>query len=79
MSFYFYCQQMKFVKVMFLQLSVSPRGGVHGRRKIGVCVVGGMCGRGLHAGGACMADGRVCGRGGRAWQGVWVWQGGRAW
>ena len=55
--------QTKFAKVMFLQVSVCPRGGmcgcqggVHGCW--GVCVV---------AGGACVAKGGMRGEGGHAW------------
>ena len=40
----YYCPQMKFAKVMFLQVSVCPEGGMHGCQ--GVCVIAG--------GGACM-------------------------
>ena len=52
----FYHLQTKFAKVMFLQVSVCPKG---------VCMAGGMYGRGV-----CMVRG-VCG-GGHAWQGVCV-------
>ena len=76
-----YRPQTKFAKVMFLQVSVCPRGG-------GVCGRGEHAWRGGHAWqgghawwghrwhGACMAGG-VHGRG-RAWQGRHVWQGGHA-
>ena len=53
----FYRPQTKFVKVMFLQASVCPRGGMLGR---GTCMARGMNGRG-----ACMARGH-------AWQGACV-------
>ena len=61
-----YLPQTKFAKVMFLQVSVCPRGvacvvgGVHGRR---ACVAGGhawqggVCGRGACVVGTCMAGG----------------------
>ena len=51
----YYRPQTKFAKVMFLQVSVCPHGGVRGR---GVCMVGG----------ACMVG--VCMLGGHAWWGV---------
>ena len=41
--FNFYCLQMKFAKVMFLQVSVCPQGGVCGR---GACMTGSIHGRG---------------------------------
>ena len=53
-------------KVMFLQVSVCPRGCMHGR---GACVAGGMHGRGGcawqggMAGRAVYMAGGVCGRG----------------
>ena len=67
-----YCPQTKFAKVMFLQVSVCPQGGVHGgggMRGWGVCMAGGHAWKG-----ACMTGG-VCGRGsmhgrGCAWQGM---------
>ena len=66
--------QTKFAKVMFLQVSVCPQRGAcvaGGHAWWGVCMVGGMHGRGevCVAGGACMA-------GGCAWQGGHAWQGG---
>ena len=63
-----YCPQMKFAKVMFLQVSVCPQGHAWqgcawwGGAWQGVCMVG-VC----MAGGACMVGG-MCGRG-HAWQG----------
>ena len=74
---YFYRPQTKFAKVMFLQVSVCPQGGVHGCSQgghawllRGACVVspGGACvvAPGGHAwllrGGACMVA-----LGGHAW------------
>ena len=64
----YYRPQTKFAKVMFLQVSVCPRGGGHawqGGRAWGACMVGGggMCGRG-----ACMAGWACVVGGGRAWQ-----------
>ena len=56
----YYRPQTKFAKVMFLQVSVCPQGGV--------CVA---CGRGE---GACVVGGFVWW--GHAWQGGRVWQGG---
>ena len=62
----FYCPQMKFAKLMFLQVSVCPQGGMHGR---GSCVVGG-------GGGGCAKQaghawwgvhGGMHGRGGHVW------------
>ena len=54
-----YRPQMKFAKVMFLQVSVCPQGGgVHGR---GACVAGGQ--------GACVAGVGACMAGGCVWQG----------
>ena len=43
-----YCPQTKFAKVMFLQVSVCPQGGVRdgGRAWLGACVTGGVHGRG---------------------------------
>ena len=47
-----YRPQTKFLKVMFLQVSVCPQGGLHGCQ--GVCVVaGGICG--------CRGVGGMCG------------------
>ena len=87
-NFYvYYRPQTKFAKVMFLQVSVCPQGGMHGRGTCmagghawqGACMTGGMCGtgacmageRGVHGGGVCMA-------GGHAWWGC-AWQGGHTW
>ena len=52
----YYRSQTKFVKVMFLHVSVilSTGGGMHGG---GACVAGGMHGRGCAWWGACMAGG----------------------
>ena len=78
---HFYHPQTKFAKVMFLQVSVCPRGKgacvVAGR---GACVVagGGACvvAGGGHAWllggvcvcwGACMVVGGICGCGGHVW------------
>ena len=74
---------MKFVKVMFLHLSVILFTG--GRGWQGVCVAGGVHGRGwrawqggmhgggIHGGGECMAGGMhhrgACVAGGHPWQG----------
>ena len=61
-------------KVMFLQVSVCPQGGMRGR---GWCAwLGGMCGREACMVGACVAAGQ-----GHAWQGGMhgrghAWQGG---
>ena len=67
-----YRPQTKFAKVMFLQVSVCPRGGGGHARQGGVC-----------DGRACMGA-YMAGR--HAWQGVWggcawgcAWQGGHAW
>ena len=85
-----YCLQTKFAKVMFLRVSVCPRGHMHGREGMhggggacvagdvwGTCMVGAMCGRGE---GVCMAGGHawqggMCGRG-ACMVGVHAWQGG---
>ena len=70
-----YRPQTKFAKVIFLQVSVCPQGGVHGpwvgggmcgtwqgcAWQGGACVAGGMCG-----GGVCMVGG-MHGREGHAW------------
>ena len=52
----YYRPQTKFANVMFLQVSVCPRGGVPGK---GAC----MAGMFVHSGGACMGRRVVCGRG----------------
>ena len=81
---FFYHQQTKFVKVMFLHLSFCPRGGGAcvaggGHAWKGVCVVGGHAWQGGCAWwGVCMAGGhvwrgacvagRACVAGGHAWQ-----------
>ena len=58
---YFYRPQTKFAKVMFSQVSVYPRGVMHGRGACmaGACMAGGMHGGACTAGGACMA-GHAC-------------------
>ena len=61
---YFYRPQTKFAKVMFLQVSVCPRGGcVAGGW--GACMEGGM-----HGWGVCTWWGRGMRGGGHVWQGV---------
>ena len=71
-----YCPQMKFAKVMFLQVSVCPQGGAWQ----GGAWQGGMHGRGVHGGcvwqGVCMVG--VCMAGGHAWQGACI-AGGHVW
>ena len=59
---------------MFLQMSVCPRGGLHGR---GACMVGCMAG-GVHCGRVCVVEGcaRHCGH---AWQGGACMAGGHTW
>ena len=81
---YFYLPQTKFAKVMFLQVSVCPRGaclvaggGMHGCG--GACMVVGGC---MVAGGACVVvgEGGVCGCGGHAWLwGACMVAGGHVW
>ena len=80
-SCFFHCPQMKFVKVMFLHLSVSHpvhRGACEQGR---VCMAGSVHGRGHLWQRACMAGGLHDGE--CAWQGVCmvggVHGGGHAW
>ena len=54
---------MKFAKVMFLQVSVCPQGGL--------CMTGGVC---ECLGGACVVKGGMCGEGGEC-----VVKGGHSW
>ena len=74
----YYRLQTKFVKVMFLQVSVCPWGR-------GACMGGCMCGGGMHGRRVCMAGGymwqRTCMAAGgcqHAWLGH-VWGGMHAW
>ena len=81
-----YCPQTKFAKVMFLQVSVCPQGGVRdggacmagrgGHAWLGACVTGGVHGRGACVEGGVHDRGCVCGGGGHVWQGKHAWQGG---
>ena len=77
----FYRPQTKFAKVMFLQVSVCPQGGVHGCQGVWM-VAGGMRGEEGHAWqrGACVVKGGMCGKGGHAWQRRGMHgEGGHAW
>ena len=90
----FYRSQMKFAKLMFLQLSVCPQGGMHGRGAcvvgVGVwvckagrtCMVGGAWGhawqRGACVAGMCVAEGACVAWGMREWWGACM-AGGHAW
>ena len=76
----FYRRQTKFVKAMFLHLSVCPRGHALWWWWGACMVVGGAC---MAGGAACMAGGHVWQGGmfgrGCAWQGACVAGGQHAW
>ena len=68
---HYYRPQTKFAKVMFLQVSVCPRGGMHGCR--GACMVKGACvaKEGAYvAKGACMVKGACVVKGGGGMRGI---------
>ena len=70
---------MKFAKVMFLQVSVCPQGGMHGG---GACMAGGMHGRGACMVGGCVWQGGIQGASmarGHPWQRGMHGRAGHAW